>query len=78
MSLIFIILGIVSSVSAAYAILRIINQRKHLTDIELRSISRISPNDKEYGRIIGHLGQCERCRQRISDLENNLDHLVEE
>lgn len=78
LSLVFIILLVVSSVSAGYAILKILSQRKHLTDIELRSISRIRPNHRDYGRIIGHLGQCEKCRQRMEDLEKNIDHLVED
>lgn len=77
LSLVFIVLLAFFSVSAGYAILKILNQRKHLTDIELRSITRIDPNHRNYDRIIGHLGQCEKCRQHMEDLEKNIDHLVE-
>ena len=77
MSNLFLILALILAFVSFKIILKIIGQRKHLSDEDLRSLSRISHRDESYNRIISHIGQCERCRNRMDDLQHGLDHLVE-
>ena len=78
MSFLFLIFAAILCVVSLAIILKIIGQRKHLSDNDLRSLSRLNPSDDNYSRIVGHIGQCEQCRNRMDDLQHELDHLVED
>ena len=78
MSLLFLIFAVILGVVSLLIIKKIIGQRKHLSDNDLRSLSRLSPHDADYNRVVSHIGQCERCRIRMDDLQHDLDHLVDD
>ncbi len=81
MSLIFILLLIISLSLVARVMIRIIGQQKCLSDEEIRNymLGRLHGDDDAYHRVIGHLGNCEKCQQRMHDYKPSdhiEDHLI--
>ena len=63
--------------------MQIIRQQKCLSDEDIRNymLGRLHGNDSEYHRVIGHLGNCEKCQQRMHDYkpaDNIEDHLIDD
>ena len=56
--------------------MQIISQQKCLSEEDIRNymLGRLYKNDKEYQRVIGHLGNCEKCQERMHDFKPT-DHL---
>ena len=59
------------------------DQQKCLSPEDIRDYmtGRLYKDETEYSRVIGHLGHCEKCQQRMRDFDENdniEDHLVGE
>ena len=62
---------------------QIIGQQQCLTDDDIRNymLGRLHNDDNKYHRFIGHLGNCEKCQQRMHDYkpsDNIEDHLIDD
>ena len=78
---IFSILTIIWLIAIARIISQIFVQQKCLTDDDIRNymLGRLFENDNQYHRVIGHLGNCEKCQQRMHDYKPSdpiEDHLI--
>ena len=63
--------------------IQIINQQQCISDEDIRDymLGRLHGNDNEYHRVIGHLGNCEKCQQRMHDYKPSdhlEDHLIDD
>ena len=78
---IFIFLIIFGVFTIFKIIFKIIQQQRHIDDILLEKVTNGTiKDDPNYDRVIGHLGICERCRNRIDELiqgDDLINHLVE-
>jgi uncharacterized membrane protein len=83
MTLVLLILALGSLSVAIGIIIQIIRQQKCLNDNDIRNymLGRLHSNEKEYHRVIGHLGNCEKCQQRMHDYKPSdhiEDHLIDD
>ena len=80
---VFYLLLFVSLFLVVKVVVSIWDQQKCLSEQDIRDymLGRLYKDEKEYSRIIGHLGNCEKCQQRMLDFDENdhiEDHLVGE
>ena len=68
MNIIFLAISASLIAGAIIAVSTILKNRKHLTEHELKSLPRLRTTDPVYKRIIGHLGVCELCRNRVDEI----------
>ena len=81
--MILYILIAISLVVVIRVIMRIARQQKCISDADIRDymLGRLHDNDTEYHRVIGHLGNCEKCQQRMNDYKPSdtlEDHLIDD
>ena len=79
---IFIGLSVALASLVAKIAMQIIEQRRCLKEETITEFmkQRIDKDDPEYSRIIGHLGICEKCQQRVQEFSFNTkieDHLID-
>ncbi len=83
MSFLFLLLSFLCLAVIIRVIIQIIGQQRCLSDQDIRDymLGRLHKNDKEYHRVIGHLGNCEKCQQRMHDYKSSdhiEDHLIDD
>ena len=81
--MILYILIAISLVAVIRVGIQIINQQQCISDEDIRDymLGRLHDNDNEYHRVIGHLGNCEKCQQRMHDYKPSdhlEDHLIDD
>lgn len=62
---------------------QILDIYRHLEEWELRDFlsGRSKKNERQHRRVIGHLGNCEKCQDKLHRLQKGLpleDHLVDD
>lgn len=83
MTLLFLFLAFIALAAIVKVLLQIAGQQKCLSDEEIRNymLGRLHGDDEAYYRVIGHLGNCEKCQQRMHDYkpsDNIEDHLIDD
>jgi len=75
---VFIIIAILMSNLFLFAVIKIVDQKTHISNEDLHSFSRLNPSEQNEGYIAEHIRKCERCRIQMNDLQHELSHLVED
>ena len=81
--MILYILIAISLAAVISVLVKIVRQQKCISDEDIRNymLGRLHDDDSEYHRVIGHLGNCEKCQQRMNDYKPSdsiEDHLIDD